>query len=255
MKKCFKLGLKLWSTNIQYRKEAVKLYHDGLISYIELYTLPSSFNDFIHYWDDLDVPFIIHASHYSHGLNLADQLKVNENRVLINEARLFCDKLKSDKLIIHPGVKGTIEETARQILLYDEKRFVVENKPLFGLHNEKCRGYNKEEINFIIDETGSKFCLDVGHAICAANALKNDPISYLNDLNSLNPVMYHLSDGEYSSIYDSHKHFENGNYPLKQICKTIVLHTVTIETEKLFESTLTDFYNDLENMKNYIADQ
>ena len=39
------------------------------------------------------------------------------------------------------------------------------------------------------------FCLDFGHAVCAANNFKIEPMEFLIKMNKLSPSMYHLTDG------------------------------------------------------------
>ena len=70
-------GLKLWSTNDYYIEDAKKLYESGIYDYIELYTVPDSFCNFIKYWKELKIPFILHAPHYQSGINWG----IKENRL------------------------------------------------------------------------------------------------------------------------------------------------------------------------------
>lgn len=69
------LGLKIWSTNTNYLKDAIKLFDKGYYKYIELFVLPGSYRHYIKFWKDLRIPFIIHAPHYREGMNLADKEK------------------------------------------------------------------------------------------------------------------------------------------------------------------------------------
>ena len=74
-----KIGLKLWSTNTDhYLREAKRLYADRIFDYIELYMVPGSLNTHIS-WKDLCIPFIVHAPHSAHGINLADPELENNN--------------------------------------------------------------------------------------------------------------------------------------------------------------------------------
>lgn len=67
----YKIGLKLWSINTDYYyDEAIRLYNDGVYDYIELYVVPNM-TDTIEKWKKLDIPFIVHCPHFSHGFNLA----------------------------------------------------------------------------------------------------------------------------------------------------------------------------------------
>jgi deoxyribonuclease IV len=242
----YKYGLKLWSTNKNYIEEAVKLFEGGIFDYIELFSVPGSFEDHINLWKSLNIPFIIHAAHFGCGMNLADKDNYSRNMILASEAVKFADELKSDIIIFHSGVNGNIDETIRQLKKINDRRVVIENKPFYGLKNEKCVGYSPSEIIKIQNETEYGFCLDIGHAICAANAQKKDRILYLKEFIGLKPDMYHLTDGEYDGIYDMHKHFSEGNYPVGVIFELIPDGSmITNEAKKNSVVNLNDFIIDI----------
>ena len=132
----YKFGLKLWSENLGYIPEAVKLFKEGLYQYIELYSVPGTYKDTINEWKKLDIPFIIHAPHYQHGLNLSVKSKRNENSTLVKETLLFADELDARYIILHPGVNGDINETIRQIKRINDQRILIENKPYLGIGKE-----------------------------------------------------------------------------------------------------------------------
>ena len=55
----YKFGLKLWSINKNYIDTAKKLYDENIYDYIELYAIPSSFDEYAHIWKSLNIPYII----------------------------------------------------------------------------------------------------------------------------------------------------------------------------------------------------
>ena len=57
-----KLGLKIWSRNGNYVQPAVDLYEKGMFDYIELFAVPGSAS-YIEKWENLDIPFVLHAPH------------------------------------------------------------------------------------------------------------------------------------------------------------------------------------------------
>ena len=171
----YKLGLKLWSINTDnYLQEAVKLYDNGVYDYIELYVVPDSLQT-LQKWKELKMPFIIHNSHFAQGFNLAKQEKTQRNREIYEETKQFADELNAEYIIFHGGIDGDIRETAIQLTLFNEPRALLENKPFVALPNRMngnfCRGYNVDEIKIVQEASGCGFCLDFGHAICAANSL------------------------------------------------------------------------------------
>jgi len=247
-------GLKLWSINKNYIIEAQKLFDEGYYKFIELFVLPGSYDNYIKLWKDLNIPIIIHAPHYREGMNLADKTKKENNTKLANEAKKFADDLNSGIIIFHPGVAGETHETARQLREINEPRAVIENKPYLGLDDDLiCNGYSPEEIKYIMSYSGVGFCLDIGHAICAANALKVDFREYLKEFFILNPVMFHLTDGDLNAVYDSHLHLGDGNYNLNYLVNLFPLNSIiTLETVKNSKENLNDFVKDIEYLRQKI---
>ena len=245
--KMYKFGLKLWSINDNYIKEAIRLHEQGIYDYIELYAIPETYSSHINLWKALGIPFVIHAPHFSDGLNLAKKESRDNNLRLISETRKFADALKADKIIVHPGIAGKIEETIRQLKEINDPRFLIENKPYYALNNGLiCNGASFKEIKAILKNAGTGFCLDIGHAFCAARGLNEEPMDFLEKFLRLTPEMFHLTDGDYSSKHDRHDHFGRGNYDLKSIVEIIPGEAmVTIETVKDSKNNLNDFKQDV----------
>lgn len=252
--KVFKFGLKLWSNNKNYVKEAVALYEKGIYQYIELYVLPGIDDAQLSMWKDLNIPYVIHAPHFRDGLNLAKKELKENNLLLIKKTQKIADVLKSDKIIVHPGIAGEIEETVRQLKEINEPRILIENKPYYALYDGLiCNGATIEEIKFIMDNTQVGFCLDIGHAFCAANALKKEPNEYMREFLRFKPEVFHLTDGDYNGIYDRHDHFGKGNYTIMDIIAILPSNSyITVETIKDFHDSLSDFEKDMITLKEII---
>ena len=102
-----KLGLKLWSVNTDaYLREARRLYAEGVFDYLELYVVPGS-QETLPIWEklrnDLNLPFVIHAPHSFHGVNLADAENSAANEKAFDETKRFADTLGAAKIIVHGG--------------------------------------------------------------------------------------------------------------------------------------------------------
>lgn len=244
-------GLKLWSVNKNYIEEALRLYNKDIYDYIELYVVPGTYQSNIDWWVDLPVPYVIHAPHFGNGLNLAKKEKFGNNLLLIKEAQQFADRLKANKIIVHPGIGGNIEETAHQLQQINEERILIENKPYYAIFDDLiCNGNLVEEIKYILDNVKVGFCLDVGHAFNSANAHKIEPMVYLKEFMKLKPEMCHLTDGDYNGIYDNHAHFGDGNYDIRNILKILPqVFSITVETDKDSENSLSDFETDISFLK------
>lgn len=251
----YKLGLKLWSVNTdRYYKEAVRLYENGVFDYIELYIVPNSL-EFIPVWLALKIPYIIHCPHFAHGFNLAKKNKRDYNLQIYEQVKKYADILEAKYIIFHGGIDGDIEETANQLIEFREKRALLENKPFIALPNSMggnyCRGFNFEEIKIVKDEVGCGFCLDFGHAICAANYQNKNRFDYIVALMKLKPSMFHLMDlKDINSFYDSHLHLGTGQLRIDKIMDFLPKNAiVTLETEKTSKCDLNDFIADCSFMR------
>lgn len=247
------IGLKLWSTNANYYEAAKALYAGGVYDYVELYAVPDT-TDQISFWKTLRVPYVIHAPHYGSGLNFSNPDQAASNQRLALQAMEFADALNAPSIIFHPGINGTLRETIRQLKQMSDPRILVENKPHRGLDGSTCVGSRPEEIQAIMTECGVGFCLDMGHAICAANSFGKNQMQWLDTFNALKPTMYHLTDGDGASELDSHKHFGEGTYDVKALLTLIdTQKRITLETEKSNLGDLDDFVPDVHFLRQQIG--
>ena len=256
-RKNIKAGLKLWSVNTDhYLKEASRLYSHGIYDYIELYVVPDT-TDTLSAWKKLKIPFIIHNAHFAHGFNLAKRENRARNIEIYEQSRLFADELCADCIIFHGGIDGDVNETARQLALFNESRAVIENKPFVALPNKMggnfCRGATVDELKLIMDTASCGLCFDIGHAVCSANSQNIEPYSFLREIKKLSPRMYHLSDiTDMTSPYDAHPHLGTGNLDIKWVADEIFHDKacVSVETNKDRKERLDDFEKDICYLKN-----
>ena len=232
--KQFELGLKVQSTDLKRIPEAIKLYEEGLYQYIDLFSTPGSYTDSISHWRTLNIPFIIHAAHYMTGMDLSDPTKTQSNRQLCDEARAFADALSAPHIVFHPGVKGSLKETATQLEEMHDSRLLIENVPYWSFDGKfTLLGNTAEEILFLLKSVPQLgFCLDIGHAIYSANHHQLSPLDVLaNGYLPLNPQLIHLTDGDISSKVDVHYFLGTGSFPLSEIIKMFPDHQkITIES-------------------------
>lgn len=246
------IGLKLWSINENYLKPAKQLFLEGVYDYIELFVVPGSAG-YLPLWKQLQIPFIIHAPHSVSGLNPANPALFESNKTLAREAFLFMHELAAPYIIFHPGRSGTEDESIRQFLAFgNTHKMLIENKPYQAIDDEKVVfvGSEAKSLKKIIDGTGADFCLDIGHAICAANSYKKDKLQFIKDLTLLNPKLYHFSDGDINSPIDKHYNFGKGSYDFEQILPLLDNNiSISIETQKNSETNLEDFRQDVAFLK------
>lgn len=261
MRFSFKIGLKLHSTNVALIPDALRLKKEGFFDYIELFVVPGSKKNCLDQWKEKNFLYVLHAPHSYSGLNLSLGSCESKNRLLIDEVDSFCIALKPAKIIFHPGLQGSTDETIRQILLFKKKyselfeSSVIENKPKIGLKTEVCVGSSPEEIEKIMAETGIGFCLDIGHAIyySAWAGLKYEEV--IDKFLKRSPSIYHLSDGDVNSQTDLHLNFGEGNFELAWILQKIPTDSyITIETNKDMEKNLKDFELDVIYLKKLFSE-
>lgn len=246
----FTIGLKVWSSNTNYIPEILRIHNQGSFDYLELYSIPDTYDATIHKWQTIPVPFVVHGPHACHSMNLSKKESLENNKKLFQSAKNFADTLKSPYIILHPGIMGSIDETISQIKGLKDDRIVLENNPLIGINGEACVCSTPEEMSMAMKATECGFCLDIGHAICSANAHKSDPIKYLNGFLKLSPAIFHLSDGNIKGKKDEHLHFGEGSYPLAKIMELLPENArITIETPKTLSDNLGSFAEDVKLLR------
>ncbi|MFA6498080.1 MAG: hypothetical protein WCV64_01960, partial [Desulfurivibrionaceae bacterium] len=240
----FRLGLKFFSINIDLLPQAIALWEAGLFDYIELYAIPGTHKETCTGWQQSSIPFVIHAPHSFHGVNLAMASCRKDNHSILTETLKFSDDLAVEKIIVHGGHSGSIEETIEQVASLRDDRIFLENKPKVGLHDELCVGWSPEEFRFAQQsEVFAGFVLDFGHATCAARSLLKEPMEMINEFLSLDPQIFHLVDGNRASEKDIHNNLGRGDFDLSRYALSVPEKTwLTLETPR---ESLDDFVDDV----------
>ncbi len=253
-----KIGLKLWSTNInEYLQEAIKLYHNGVFDYVELYSTPDS-RQYIPYWKSCPFPFVIHCAHSMHGFNLSLPDNQARNQELFALALQYAQELAVDKIILHPGVLGTTVHTIEQlsILIHthkiDPSIILIENKPLITLTHDPCVGASPSAIQDICAQCYTGFVLDVSHAIKYAIGAERNWRQVLMEFMQVKPAMLHICDGHMDHPLDEHLHINDGNFNFPEILDICQANWISIETHKDSQENLDDFIEDARQIKRYL---
>lgn len=248
----FQLGLKLWSVNTgDCVREARRLYDAGVFDFLELYVVPGSLAS-LPEWQTLTMPVVIHSAHFKHGFNLALAEQRIHNSRIYDETRRFADALDARYIIFHGGTFGHIEETARQLAALREPRALIENKPCITRNDGRileCRGSSVAEIRHVLQECGCGFCLDIPHALCAANYGQQEQLPLLQEFNSLQPAMYHLADMmDTTQHIDDHTQLGKGCLDMGSFIPSILQPgaMVTIETTRRNPHSLEEFEREVE---------
>jgi len=249
-----KIGLKLYSTNVALISDASELKAKEFFDFVELYVIPGSYGNTIESWKSFDVPYVIHAPHSYHGMNLAQAERRLENSQHFKESQQFADRLGSDTIIVHGGNNGSLQETINNLCLFNDQRICLENKPKIGINNELCVGFTPSEFHeVLLSGVLHGVVLDFGHAICAANSIGIDQNKIINDFLQFNPCIYHLADGDLLSEKDVHLNLGKGSFNLTELLDKIPNNSlVTIETPRNPAKGLCDFLDDVAFIKDKI---
>lgn len=183
-------------------------YYDGILRKIE--QKMTGIKAIVH------APFYIPSKY--NGVNTSDESWLTQNIQALEFSQKCADLLQSEIIILHPGIGDSdkcVDETIRQVRLINDSRITIENLPyeVFGCF---MHGGRFENISRIVNEADCKFCFDFAHAVCAAISLNIDIYDSLGKYKALNPILYHLSDGDISISFDAHLHLGVGNYDIKR---------------------------------------
>jgi len=251
-----KIGLKLWSTNLNYISAARDLFARKVFDYIELFTVPGSLET-IPRWKELDIPYVLHAPHSYSGFNLANEVCRDTNFEFVRQAYSFFYALTPDYVIFHPGFNGDLHESIFQFRSFGEQypsmyqKVVIENKPQLGLRDEICVGASPKDMRSLLAGTGRGFCLDFGHAICYSVAVKKEWKNVLAEFLMMKPMIYHLCDGFFSAK-DAHEHLGDGEFDLSYLMGLVDQDKhVTLEIKKDNPDSLNDFSLDVQRLREY----
>lgn len=254
----YQIGLKLWSVNAGVcQREARRLYDAGVYDYLELYAVPGT-ADTLPGWKALGIPCVVHAAHFKHGFNLAKEDCAAANRRIYDEMRRFADALDARHIIFHGGTFGDIAESARQLAQLNEPRALIENKPCITRDKGEilqCRGATPEEIRCVMEAAGCGFCLDIPHALCAANYLGLPQPDFLAAFNDFGPQMYHLSDMKRSDLLiDDHTMLGLGVLDMRSWFPAILApgSTITIETTRSRVDAMEEFESEVRWLQDFL---
>jgi endonuclease IV len=239
------IGLKIWTTNTESFPRLRELYDKKDIDYVELYIVPGSFSKQLGLLKG--IPLILHAPNFNHGFSVtADNEEFASG---IDTAKQVSEFFGEKRIIFHPGyIQNENDSIGRLIKVLAKLPFdiILENVPRKGYKGKVMLLIHKpEEYMRVINETGCKFCLDLGHAIAAANTEHLVGIEYIREFMALRPYMFHISDGNYNEETDSHLGLGQGSYPLQDMINLLPEGAIiSLETPKSdFQTLRQDVYN------------
>ena len=219
-----KYGLKLWSSDKkELFEEAVQLFNEKKIDFLELYIVPDSFvlgkSAFLN--NLKNIPTTLHAPHSGHDF---DVFKLDDSKIKFfkNQVIKTADFLGSKFIVVHATEGDDREVFIKNIKKIGDKRILIENATKIGMDNEVNFGYSLEQLKFIKD-CGFDFCLDFSHAIKSAISQNIDYKEFIEKLISeLSPSYFHICNGKMDNQIDEHRDLFDGEFDLKWIKKTLI---------------------------------
>ncbi len=241
--KRIKLGLKLWSSNLQWFAEAKERFLRQEFDFLELYVVPNTFNP-----EKLsllrEIPVNIHVPIEEEFNLLAEREK---NFTVMEEAQKFADFFDSEYIIVHPGRAENFDIPKDNWKLLQDSRIIVENVPLKPIGGGiPLQGYNYEQLLELMQKSGRGFCLDFSHALKAAKSLNVNPYQFTEKLLSLHPTVFHVVGGHLGIEEDEHLNLWEGDFDWKWIKQKILESSskrVVLEVPKTGNSLENDIKN------------
>lgn len=230
-----KYGLKLWTTNSPgLAKASKKLLEEKAVDFLELYIHPGS-QGISHFNILKGMEISIHATHFDHGFNLS-ALDNEAVKFFKEEVIRAADFFGSHHIILHPGASCDSRAFLDNFEKIRDPRILIENMPKFSLDGQVFFGYSLEELIWIRDNTGSDFCLDLGHAIASAFAQKIGYKEYVSNLLlALDPHYFHIGGKKYDSNIDEHLNLWEGTYDLAWVKSLIQKKAEEKDSRLVFE--------------------
>lgn len=208
-----KYGLKIWSKNKEWFKEATALVKSGKADFIELYMIPDSFK-----LSELNIlrgiPTTLHAPHCDHDFNI---FELDDEKVRFFKNRIIqtADFLNSQFIILHSGVGRLKENFKKNIAKICDKRILIENMCKISINDRVCFGYSLEQLKFIKEKCGLDICFDFGHASKSAFSQKLDYKDFITSLiYELNPYYFHISGVAFDTKKDEHLNLFEGDFDI-----------------------------------------
>lgn len=259
-----KIGLKLLSTGCEkYCDGAISLFREHIFDYIELYIVPDTTST-IEQWKNFQklnkpdspvkIPFILHAPDHKNNISLSTHDNLEHNIEIYKQVDQFKQELNAKCIIVTPGTRGVISETARQLKIINAKNIIIKNNihRISSLNNAAGIGSNMEEIEKLKKELNCGFCLDIDNAICTANLISVSPYELLRQFSTFNPIMYRISGNNITATQNEHLHFEETQINYSIISMNIKNNAlITINSDNSDSPDLNAFKEDVKFIRRF----
>ncbi|HCE48725.1 MAG: hypothetical protein A2295_02295 [Candidatus Jacksonbacteria bacterium RIFOXYB2_FULL_44_15] len=241
-----KYGLKMWDQNYDLFSEAVALFNDARIDFIELYYSPETLPDYQKLALLKDIPITIHATHdfgFREFIFKDAQLEIWRN------TQKLADFFAAPYIVVHAGLTTKFSDWAVNLRQIDDPRIIIENMAAYDLFDQKMYGHSLVELQEI--HSLKPICFDFEKAVKAACS-QNIPHQLFVEqcIKILQPFYFHLSGGDKDSPRDEHLNLWESNIDFAWIKKILLKLAqkkkiyLVFETPKIYD----DLNNDLKNI-------
>lgn len=209
-----KIGLKIFDKK---GYDSIKPLFDK-IDFIEVMAIEGDDYSFL---KDFKKDIVIHCMHTGFGINFANPMKFSKNRSALRFAIKLADEFDAKFIVVHAGEKEAgfcAEVNIGHFLKKYDDRILIENVP-YKVKKYERYFFDYNNVKRIKEEAEKGFCLDFEHAVRSANQMGADVLKFVKDLMRLNPVYFHICDGDGKE--KEHLYLGEGNLPLKEFKKLI----------------------------------
>jgi len=236
-----KIGIKIWPDKAGY---ALKIAEHA--DFIEV--MAKRGEDFSAF-DDVDLPFVVHAEHGNMGINYADNSKLEQSRESLDFAIQLADRLDARAIVTHPGYlyglpNQSIGNAIKFLKDIRDSRLLLENLVVREDMNGKMLEYpfsTPETMKGLLLSTNKGMCLDLSHTQVASAFLGLDYIKMLREFMQLKPRHFHACGGVEGQPKDMHIHLWEGNLNVEAFKRMLPKTAwVTLETPCDLEGQIKD---------------
>jgi endonuclease IV len=239
-------GIKLWLQNEPLFQEAVDVYRQNKIHFIELYNNPEAPLNFNTLAALKALPVTIHHtnSHGWHELAVGpEQLTMWANTVEL--ANYFA----ADKIIVHPGQARDITHLNEIVNRIDDQRMLLENMAGLDIKGNRTFGRTLAELEAV--RKLKPICFDFEKAVKSAAFQKINYQEFIVAcLDELKPNYFHISGGDKNSPIDEHANLWEANFDIGWIRDELMDRFTADDCRLVFETPKNSFSleNDLKNI-------
>jgi RimJ/RimL family protein N-acetyltransferase len=210
--------LKLWSHNIDWFDDAIRLHESKNFFGVELYNQVDAPYD----WDSLEKlkAANVVSIHHSHNHGWHDYWLTPEQENLWKQTITLVDFFSARSIIVHPARTHTSETFAKELTKIDDSRILIENMSGLDRLGRPMFGASIDDIRNIMSLR--PICFDLEKATKAAQRFGVHYKNYITQcLEEFSPDYFHLSGGFTNNAVDEHRDIWDSNMDMVWIKKIL----------------------------------